>query len=203
MKHIILITILIAQNIFAEDLKELPVKNILIPSNCTKIESFEKQIPLNKIEPNTPANLILVSKSENKIFIMHNDIVLYTFHAAFGSGYSDGHKAQEGDNRTPEGTYFINGKNPKSKFYKGLQVSYPNKADVQFAQKYGVSAGGDIMIHGIANAIGSLGFNQTVANTINLTNWTQGCIAIRNDQIDKIYNSIATGTRVEICPLTR
>jgi murein L,D-transpeptidase YafK len=201
MKHLILVSFLCAHSAFSQELKELPPKNILVPENCTKILSIENQTQLNKIDSSTPANLILVSKAKNKIFIMYNDTVLYAFHAAFGSGYSDGAKAQEGDNRTPEGTYHINGKNPQSKFYKAIQVSYPSTADVQFAQKYNVSAGGDIMIHGISNSFGSLGFNQAIANTINLSNWTAGCIAIRNDQIDKIYNHIKIGTRIEICPL--
>ena len=93
-----------------------------------------------------------------------------------------GHKQFEGDNKTPEGIYYINGKNPNSLYHKNLGISYPNKHDKSFAKKHGKSAGGLIKIHGLPNGKGKIGKLHLMYD------WTAGCIAVTNKEIDEIYS---------------
>ncbi len=184
-----------------QNLKELSLKTIITPENCKNIKKFSIQKPKDILDKKNPITLLLISKSLRKLFVISNDTVLFSFHTAFGSKYANGPKAQEGDMKTPEGTYNLEMKNPQSNFYKALRINYPLKSDLIFAQKNNVSAGGDIMIHGISNEIGELGFSKAVASVINYNNWTQGCIAIRNDEMDLFFNEIQTNTKIEICPI--
>ena len=105
-----------------------------------------------------------------------------------------GHKQQAGDGKTPEGIYYIANKNPHSKFHKSLLVSYPNPTDLQHARKLGVAAGGDIMIHGVGKSFAWLG------RLHRFKDWTQGCIAVSNAEIDDLYAATPLGTMVEIRP---
>ncbi len=121
-----------------------------------------------------------------------------------------GHKQQEGDSRTPEGKYKISFKNPNSSFYLSLHISYPNQVDQQRAWDRGVSPGGDIFIHGMPNAISHLfrlvpnSFNgepeEWVYNFLSGMDWTEGCIAVRNDEMKEIYQLVNAGTDIEILP---
>ncbi|MGX3045979.1 L,D-transpeptidase family protein [Helicobacter sp. T3_23-1056] len=120
--------------------------------------------------------------------------VAKTYHIALG-GNPQGHKAQEGDSKTPEGEYLIDSKNPKSRFFLNLGISYPNRADLAEAKARGVSAGGDIKIHGLRNGLGFLGKLSYVAG-----DWTDGCIAVLNDEIKELYESVKVGTKIMIVP---
>lgn len=105
-----------------------------------------------------------------------------------------GDKEHEGDKRTPEGSYHINGKNPDSGYHKNLGISYPDKTDLQEAHAKGVHAGGDVKIHGLKNGRGLLGkFHR-------LRNWTAGCIAVTNDEMDELYDAVSVGTPIIIRP---
>jgi murein L,D-transpeptidase YafK len=90
-------------------------------------------------------------------------------------------------------------KNSTSQFHKSLGVSYPNASDVAYAKKYNVQVGGDVMIHGMKNTVPLVGY-ETVANAVNMTDWTQGCMAVRNDQIDTVFPLVKVGTKIEVCP---
>jgi murein L,D-transpeptidase YafK len=184
------------------EIQPLPQKSISTPENCLQISAIASQKP-TEVNDTTkyPVDTILVSKSLKRLFVISKNTVLFSFKTAFGSGYSEGAKSQEGDNRTPEGTYKIDFKKENSDFYRALKISYPSLADKQFAQQHKVSPGGDIMIHGLSNKIGSLANIETVGNIVNSQNWTQGCIAIRNDQIELLYKMVKVNTNVEICPL--
>jgi murein L,D-transpeptidase YafK len=105
-----------------------------------------------------------------------------------------GPKERQGDNKTPEGTYRIDARNGNSGFHLSLHISYPNEHDKKRAKKLGVSPGGDIMIHGIKN-----GFSQVGASHAE-TDWTEGCIAVTNQEMEEIYKFVPIGTVVEITP---
>jgi murein L,D-transpeptidase YafK len=139
------------------------------------------------------ADRILILKSERKLQLLNSGKVLRTYKVALGPN-PKGHKEREGDGRTPEGVYVIDYRNGKSQFYRALHVSYPNAADRAAARKRGVSPGGMIMIHGLGKQYGWLGSAHTARD------WTLGCIAVTNEEINDIWNLVADGTPVEIRP---
>jgi murein L,D-transpeptidase YafK len=117
--------------------------------------------------------------------------VLRTYRVALGRG-SGNPKRQQGDHETPEGLYSIDAKNAHSRFHLALHVSYPNTQDRERAQKLGVDPGGDIMIHGIENGLGWLGSLQ------HQIDWTDGCIALTDQEIAEVWKLVPVGTPVEI-----
>ena len=107
-------------------------------------------------------DLVKVDKSANKMYLMEGDMVIKEYHIALGKN-PQGHKQQEGDKRTPEGTYTLDYKKEDSAFYRSMHISYPNKKDIENAKKRGVSPGGFIMVHGQPNRLGWLStMNQNV-----------------------------------------
>jgi murein L,D-transpeptidase YafK len=136
---------------------------------------------------------IVVSKSAHTLSLMSGKTVLKTYHVALGRGPA-GAKQIEGDNRTPEGKYVIDEKKTATKFHKALHVSYPNPEDRARAAKLGKSPGGDIEIHGLPSAWGWLGKTQHAVD------WTAGCMALSNDEIDEVWKMVSVGTPIEIDP---
>lgn len=130
---------------------------------------------------------VQVHKAERKIYLLHEQKVLKSYDIALGFEPL-GHKQFEGDGKTPEGAYFITHKNPNSDYYLSLGISYPSKADIAFAQTNGKPAGGDIFIHG--------GPRQKVSRQ----DWTAGCIAVTDKQIEVLYSMIDPGTPIFILP---
>ena len=130
---------------------------------------------------------IQVSKSDRKMYLLHNDKVLKSYDIALGFA-PEGHKQFEGDGKTPEGTYFISHKNPKSAYHLSLGISYPNEADVTYASSMGKAPGGDIFIHG------------GPPRKVPVRDWTAGCIAVSDKQIEVIYSMIKPGTPIHILP---
>lgn len=120
--------------------------------------------------------------------------VLRRYKIALG-GNPQGHKTQEGDEKTPEGLYAISGRNPHSTFHLSLRISYPNAQDTAQAQARGVSPGGDIMIHGMRNWLGWIGSLHLLYDI-----WTNGCIAVTNDEIEEIWKLVPDGTIIDIRP---
>src|SRR5262249_30047183 len=139
------------------------------------------------------ANLIVVEKSARRLTLLRDGQVLKAYEVALGSA-PRGHKQQEGDGRTPEGAYAIDFKNARSRFHLALRVSYPSAADRASAQRRGVPPGGDIMIHGLPNGLGWL------AGVHLWRDWTDGCVAVTDAQIDEIWPLVDVGTAVEIRP---
>lgn len=128
---------------------------------------------------------IQVFKERRVMQFLHQNTLLKQYN--FDLGFNPiGHKEQEGDGRTPEGAYLINRKNPNSQFHLSLGISYPNASDVARARAKGVSPGGDIFIHG------------TPSRWIGQRDWTWGCIAVTNEEMDEIYPMIETGTKIFI-----
>lgn len=105
-----------------------------------------------------------------------------------------GHKQQEGDQRTPEGNYILDYKKSDSSFYKAIHVSYPNVKDKKHAKQLGVNPGGFIMIHGQKNGFG------WISSLAQQFDWTDGCIAVKNYEMDKIWDAVDVGTPIQINP---
>lgn len=136
---------------------------------------------------------IVIEKSKRTLTLMDGAKIVKTYKVAIG-GQPVGAKDRQGDHKTPEGIYSVDAKNPNSQFHKALHISYPNPADRANARKLGVSPGGDVEIHGLGAKWGWIGAKHR------LTDWTDGCIAVTNEEIDEIYPSIKVGTLVEIRP---
>jgi len=139
------------------------------------------------------ADMVRVVKSENRLYLLKENEVIASYRVKFGAN-PKGHKQQQGDERTPEGSYFLTYKNSNSAFYRSIHVSYPNALDQENARAMGVDPGGDIMIHGQANGWQWAGF------LTQLVNWTDGCIALTNANMDEVWSAIDPGTPIEILP---
>lgn len=140
------------------------------------------------------ADKILVEKKERRLSLWRNGVLLKNYRVALGP-QPLGHKQQEGDGRTPEGTYRIDWRNPNSKFHLSLHISYPDAQDKARAASAGVSPGGDIMIHGLPN-----GYVESLGTLHYSSDWTQGCIAVNNEEIEEIWGTVDDGVSVEIQP---
>jgi len=140
-----------------------------------------------------PVDRIVVYKAERKMELYRDGHVIKTYRVALGSN-SVGPKARQGDHRTPEGHYRIDAKNAHSQFHLSLHISYPDDKDRERARKLGVSPGGDIMIHGLPDRFAYLGSLQSKYD------WTDGCIAVSNAEIEEIWKLVPVGTEVEINP---
>ena len=143
------------------------------------------------IPKNTVIDKVFVDKSARVLQLLSDNKIIKTYHIALG-GNPVGPKEKQGDQRTPNGAYKLDYKNEKSKYYRSIHVSYPNAADKARAKKLGVNPGGDIMIHGQKN-----GFGQLASITQRL-DWTEGCIAVTNDEMDEIMAAVKVGTAIEI-----
>ncbi|MCU0809310.1 MAG: L,D-transpeptidase family protein [Candidatus Contendobacter sp.] len=159
----------------------------------------EKKPPRTPKPPKTlpPANSIadriLVEKKARRLTLFRNNTPIKTYDIALGQ-QPEGPKQFAGDNKTPEGRYRIASRKKISDFHRALRISYPGPEDVAFAAKKKRSAGGDIMIHGLPNGMGSLGRLHL------LRDWTAGCIAVTNAEIEELWRTVPDGTPIEIRP---
>ncbi|GLT08615.1 murein L,D-transpeptidase family protein [Sulfitobacter porphyrae] len=131
---------------------------------------------------------VVVNKQDRKMWLLHHDRVLeeYPIHLGFAPV---GHKTVEGDGKTPEGTYIIDRRNPNSRFHLSIGISYPNEEDRRRAEELGQKPGGDIYIHG-----------QKDPSRKDKGDWTWGCIAVRNKDIENIYAMVRDGTPILLNP---
>jgi murein L,D-transpeptidase YafK len=143
--------------------------------------------------PDKRATSILVEKQERRLTLFREGQAIKPYHVALGTNPM-GPKQREGDSRTPEGNYTIDGKNGRSRFHLALHVSYPSAEDRERAARQGLSAGSDIMIHGMQNGLGWLGHWHLVRD------WTDGCIAVTNAEIEDIWDLVDVGTAIQIRP---
>ena len=148
---------------------------------------------LRPLDAETRADRVLVEKSARRLTLFRGGALLKSYAVALGRA-PQGPKQQEGDQRTPEGIYTIDAHKWDSAFHRALHISYPSPADSASAARHGVPPGGDIMIHGIRNGRGWLGAFHRV------TDWTAGCIAVTDKQIEEIYHAVPDGTPIEIRP---
>ena len=145
------------------------------------------------VHAQTRADRIIVQKKARTVELMHAGQVLKTYKIALG-GEPVGPKTRQGDHRTPEGRYVIDSRNPHSQFHRSLHISYPNTADRERARKLGVPTGGDIYIHGLPNGYGFVGAAHRARD------WTDGCIAVTDQEIEEIWKIVDNRTPVEIRP---
>ena len=157
-----------------------------------KIEALEKKVFACAIQKG-PADRILIEKQARRLMLISKGEVLKTYKIALG-GTPNGPKERQGDNKTPEGTYFIDSRNKDSHYHLSLHVSYPNERVKKRAKELGVSPGGNIMIHGIKNGFSWVGDSHTEVD------WTKGCIAVTDEEIEEIEKVAPNGTIVEIRP---
>ena len=129
---------------------------------------------------------VVVNKGARRMHLLSNEAVLRSYN--INLGFSPiGHKQFEGDGRTPEGLYRIDRRNPQSQYHLSLGISYPNVNDFAAAQAIGKSPGGDIFIHGQKNP-----------HLPDDPDWTWGCIAVKNEEIEEIYAMVRTGTLIQL-----
>lgn len=147
----------------------------------------------SKLPENARADRVVVLKKQRTLTLMKDGKALKTYSIALG-GQPVGPKEREGDHKTPEGVYVLDRRNAKSKFYRSIHVSYPNGEDRAHAQKLGVPPGGDIMVHGLPNGFGWL------KSLHRQRDWTDGCIAVTDEEIDEIWRAVPDGTPIEIRP---
>jgi len=139
------------------------------------------------------ADRVVVHKKERTLELFKNGLSFRKYKIALGAQPA-GPKTQEGDHKTPEGVYVIDRRNEHSKFYRALHISYPNADDQSRAERLGVSPEGDIMIHGLPNGFGWLGASHRMKD------WTDGCIAVTDKEMDEIWQLVPDGTSIEIAP---
>jgi murein L,D-transpeptidase YafK len=150
---------------------------------------------MTSVEP-ARADKVVVKKSQRRLELHNNGRVIREYQIALG-GSPDGHKFREGDQRTPIGDYMLNWRNPNSNFYKSIHISYPNERDKFVSKQLGYSnPGGMIMIHGLPNYVQSESLRQQYAGR----DWTQGCIAVQNHEMDEIWTMVRDGTPIRILP---
>jgi len=134
------------------------------------------------------ASRIQVDKSERTLKLIRDGKTFRSYPVALGDS-PRGHKLYEGDERTPEGLYLIDGRNPNSSYYLSLSISYPNNRDVARARSKGLNPGGQIMIHGTPDG-----------TSRKRRDWTDGCIAVSNAAMEEIWRLVDVGTLIEITP---
>jgi murein L,D-transpeptidase YafK len=130
---------------------------------------------------------VQVHKTDRKMYLIHNDRVLKSYDVALGFA-PEGHKQFEGDGKTPEGSYYITHKNPNSDFHLSLGISYPNEADIAFAEAQDKDPGGEIFIHGGPNS------------RVSRRDWTWGCVAVSDKEMEVVYSMVEPGTPIHILP---
>jgi murein L,D-transpeptidase YafK len=135
------------------------------------------------------ANFLLVDKSDRTLTVFEGQRVLRRYHGIQFGDVPFGHKRFQGDERTPEGIYEIDLRNPQSSYYLSLRISYPNAQDRAFARQFGRSPGGDIYIHGQPNG---MDYGRMRGD------WTDGCIALSNAEIRELWQLVPDGTPIEI-----
>lgn len=140
-----------------------------------------------------PVDQVVVYKSKGLMQLKRDGRVVKSYKVVFGEN-PRGHKVRQGDERTPEGRYTLDWKNPQSRFYRSIHISYPNKRDRARAARLGVNPGGDIMIHGMKPQW------QGMEKYLQKMNWTDGCIAVTNREMDEIWAMVKTPTPIDIYP---
>jgi len=168
-------------------------KIILIIAFLIVCSAFYNLYPEEKLPLNTQVDYLVIQKSNRKLLAYSKNKLIKTYQISLGD-HPLGHKEIEGDEKTPEGIYTINAKNPNSGYHKNLGVSYPNQQDIAKAKRLNKSPGGDIKIHGIRNHLSFIGKFQRFFD------WTNGCMALTNSEIDELYRAVKIGTTIEIKP---
>jgi murein L,D-transpeptidase YafK len=165
----------------------LVIVTVFIAVGAIALRLSDSHAPLHQT-----ASRVLVLKTEHKLLLLDsNNNAIRTYSVAIGRGGVEP-KQRQGDHKTPEGFYVIDRHKRDSRFHRALHISYPNDADRERARQIAADPGGDIMIHGIQKGLRWLGSLQRSVD------WTDGCIAVTDSEIDEIYAAVPDGTPVEI-----
>jgi murein L,D-transpeptidase YafK len=159
--------------------------------SATELAMLDSRAPEAKGNPEV--GQVLVKKKQRRLYLLDGDEVVRSYRIGLGDNPS-GHKLYEGDERTPEGEYTLDWRNPHSDFYKSIHISYPNERDRELASAWGLDPGGSIMIHGLPNDAEDMEFAYLGLD------WTDGCIAVSNDEMDEIWQLVSDGTPIRILP---
>jgi murein L,D-transpeptidase YafK len=147
---------------------------------------------LPRAEP-VKADLVIVRKKDRTLELRRAGRTITTFPIALGPSPA-GPKRKEGDGRTPEGVYTLDWRNSSSQFYRAIHISYPRGDDLLHALRWGVSPGGLIMLHGLPNGVSAARVGHPWSD------WTNGCIAVTNEEMDEIWSMVDDGTTIIIYP---
>lgn len=161
----------------------------IIPLQTIVWSAVSNPLPRKRVKPTV--DKVLIKKSKQALLLMEGKRVVKSYLISLGFS-PKGHKERAGDGKTPEGRYYINGRNPRSRYHRSLKISYPNADDIARAKAKGVDPGSDIMIHGIEKKLCYLGKSHVTEL------WTRGCVVVTNQEIDEIWNLVPDGTVVEI-----
>ena len=169
----------------------LSIENINLDSNSNGEAYIEMDTV--KLDSSVEIDKVIAFKERRKMMLVKNGDTLKTYQISLGKNPA-GPKEKEGDKKTPEGKYILDWRNPNSKYHLSIHISYPNNDDKRKAALNGVNPGGEIMIHGCPNG---LGWNWKYYK---VNDWTDGCIAVNNEEIEEIWNVVENGTEIEIFP---
>ncbi len=165
---------------------------LLLVTATTRLHAADEQLVRLGDYGRLVADRVIVHKGDRRLELVRNGDVIRTYPIALGRN-PFGPKRQAGDGRTPEGRYVLDWRNPNSRFYRSIHISYPNELDRVWAENRGVPAGGMIMIHGTPN-------NPLVGDYGLKADWTEGCIAVSNAAMAEIWVAVEDGTTIEIRP---
>lgn len=201
MKNTFLISLMLLSSSLAQA-DRYSCQNIDSIFEDTELKELTAESTESLLKSNLKPTKIMVSKEAKRLFLFSGDTLLRSYSVALGRE-PFGPKIMEGDNRTPEGKYIVDFKKRESDYYRALHISYPNKDDVERTKRYSeskgipVNSGGDIMIHGFPNNPDT---RYWVEKGHPIINWTRGCIAVTNSEIEEIFQLVSAKTEVEICP---
>jgi murein L,D-transpeptidase YafK len=171
--------------------RNLLIISLIVLAGCTQPPMIYPVAPKSAPSASVKVDRVVVNKGARELMLIRKGQVIRTYPVALGPNPS-GHKIMEGDGRTPEGSYVLDWRNPNSRFYRSIHVSYPDQTDRLLAAQLGVSPGGMIMIHGEPNY---LSFGGQASG-----DWTEGCIAVSNAAMDEIWAHVGDGTPILINP---
>lgn len=163
-------------------------------SQCHLLPHLAKSALLQPLAAGQLIDYLLVDKSRRLVHALSGTQLVRTYRAAFGPN-PHGPKTEEGDGKTPEGIYFLTFKNNRSDYHLSMKISYPNQRDLENSSRNHTSTGSDIMVHGLpSNSFKRLFINHPKQN------WTRGCVAVSDREIEELYTATPIGTLIEICP---
>lgn len=166
---------------------------------CQDQEKLKTLTSIVHLDERNSIDRIVIQKSTKQLHLLSQGRIYKTYNVAFGFGFLEGNKVKMKDGRTPEGLYHVELKNAQSAYHRALRVSYPNANDVAFAKANGVNPGSDIMIHGFPSGKDKGYARWTLSETHPKFDWTQGCIAVTDKEIEEIFSLVQVNTAIEIC----
>lgn len=177
------------------------IKEAKADSYCQNFKKIDEVARIKSGESVEKTDFILVSKDRHKLYLLFKGKVIREYAVSFGFGFKNGAKYKEGDGRTPEGLYKINFKNKLSQYHMSLRLSYPEKKDLVQAKMLKINPGAHIMIHGLPENMA--GMPASIQSIHTFMDWTQGCIAVTDHEIEEIFSLAREETPVLICPLSK